>query len=1290
MKVTPALVSTPIMTTGVLISNNGNVLQMPIVHSTTTTTSTSLLIMSNNPKNDDTMKNKVIPGKMPIPALKSKKVLKKKITAKKMKLKSKIEKPAKKVKTKTKEKKMEKNKTVPDSGEPETKKTKIEENLVIPNSEESTKLCNSKIPEPLNLNPTDLANDIFESYQAVTENETNHESLSPTAAYLMTFPLVAPPGGKNAENSIQDENETVNLIQNNGVIEKNKNINTEDRDLSENANLILDNFSSFFANSLYPNPIDPEIATASIVAPPLKSLPDSVISFVPDNDCRFQKIVPTSSYQSIDTMIDTKSTPIANYHRPYTTYSSASSVTTTNVSSTKVTVTTNSSTAGAGIFSQSYDSMRSQNVAEPNFTFSLCSKSTPTYTDNFNNLNLPRTTETTIKPIAEFTFSLSNTTNTQSARTTMQAYYPSTSINSNSSYNFLPTTMSAPVTSTPATIPAITTSTSIPNYFANNNFSKVSTSVFDYNNLNPFDASHTFKNQSATNFTFSLTTSTSKTQPKYTTSKSNYEEQGKVAKKLPVVATTSEASANANKLPFSTITSTTKQQFPQYIPNSKYYATDTTITNYPKYQPASNMVQKTTTKTKSIQNPHNNSIQSAQLSHHQQQQPVQQQQQFSSKYDINWMTSSDFKPTTSDFSSILPPIDFTQNLCSSIATPCCAISTITSTTATSITTNNTYYPNFDLNRKSDIFFAHPPGEENLPWSPNKLSNILDTPHLSSTNHYFPATLQHLEGDLALHTNVVPPPASSLIGTNGKKCDLNKIWNQNIFNRDSTTNTSKKTNKASTTPATTAETVTNTTTLTNNTNFLSVRQLVESNEKNYSHNTTKMISNDKHFNETKTMKTKESPKKSSISVSSNLFTHNIVNEPANQPNTHGPTGIPNIYSAESLIGNTSTKKNDKPYNSDGYNYLAPTVTDSTSVISAVPNIFSNLDFVNDQTYSSNYPSSTRYNNQNYVTSFVDNNTSSSYPSYHSATNQLNPTFPPPLPPPLSSSSSVNVSSHNQNSYQIPSPQSFPKTQNSTNQFYLHTNHDITSFSSSYLQSNETGSNIAHRSKTIQPQKYPQNQAQVQQQLPEQLPIQHTQSAMVQKPRKSTSKSTVPSSATEGISTSINNYHHSHNIQNSSNNLLTYDFPAPVVSPASYFSVPMGINSPSSTLLSTSSALSINNNNGTTDNQHTHQQQSHHHLQQTPYNYHNFNYSTTPMKNATFNGIAPPPPPPLSSTTATSHHTQHSHHSQQNPLQLHPIGNHNSNNQSGSQTLTNFNLSTICPEINNSDKVRQTNW
>uniref|UniRef100_A0A336MFN6 CSON015367 protein n=1 Tax=Culicoides sonorensis TaxID=179676 RepID=A0A336MFN6_CULSO len=297
-----------------------------------------------------------------------------------------------------------------------------------------------------------------------------------------------------------------------------------------------------------------------------------------------------------------------------------------------------------------------------------------------------------------------------------------------------------------------------------------------------------------------------------------------------------------------------------------------------------------------------------------------QQPQMSSRYDVDWMSSSEIKPSTNDF-QLFPSLD------------------------SSSMNQNSYYSssisNFDINRKtSDLYFAHPPGEDNLPWSPSRMSNILDAPHLSG-NQCFSSTLPNLHGDLALNT-------LSSSGSSRPNSIFETPTKNNASNFNSTYSSTSKDMKRSNNSISDSQ----------QNNSFSVRQLVDINQPSK----TNTNNNDKIVN----VKRKSSSSRKEGET-----------ETFNNPIIPYENQKPNIYSAESLINprNSSNSKN-KTWHSD-----AGHLTGTSHELNHNNSLFS-LDQSVDNQY--NYPT-TRYEpkffNQNYVTSFVDNSFSNSTQNFH---------------------------------------------------------------------------------------------------------------------------------------------------------------------------------------------------------------------------------------------------------------------------------------------------------------------
>ncbi|XP_058832227.1 mucin-5AC-like [Topomyia yanbarensis] len=685
VNVTPALLSTPIMATGVLISNNGSVLQMPLVPP-----QSSLLIVSNEDvrskiclkkktdsaksqsrtknaqkakfsiKSIDVISGRIINGKIPIPPLKrtSRTLVKAKKEARKKRRKRKIADPKENDESTAKKRKVDESELLKQSKTEMTDCTpqKTTEELQQKNSAsqavdevQTTEITTTETVMDdqansldMNLDQTDLSSDLFANLQVPdAESGENQGSLSPTAAYLMNFPLVATGGGKIAGSQAYTSGEAE--IPDVETDKKVTSLQTNDN------NLLLDNFSSYFSSSVYGGmesvgPVVSESVTTSTA---------TSTSF-------------STIYQSIDSMLDHKTSRTKN-----------TSDCRFNTTPFTFTLTPSSTTA----------------TTQASFDYRHCSTSSYYYP----------TSVTTAKPIdeygllkppivSEFTFSLTSTT--PSAPKTVQSQYTNSTIYSS--------TMTTPSYSTYGYQSKNTNKAA--SYTANY---IPETSKSDTKTPKKYDFLETEK--PATSFTFCLT-STTKTLPKYTQSS---------------VATPSVACAIQSAI--TTISSYSK------VEDCLYKTAKPTTHGHQPY--------KTPSKQKLV---HSYPIVSSSHTTYQSQSSSYQQ----SKYDVNWMASQDPKPTPSqDYSQLLPVLDFNSTPSHSYQTT-----------------------NIDLSRKSDIFFAHPTGEENLvTWSPNKLTNILN----DTTSSYYPPTtvsLPNLNGDLALNsiTSNCQQPATAKSSAQNRK------------------------------------------------------------------------------------------------------------------------------------------------------------------------------------------------------------------------------------------------------------------------------------------------------------------------------------------------------------------------------------------------------------------------------------------------------------------------------------------------------------------------------------------
>ncbi|XP_058461008.1 mucin-5AC-like [Malaya genurostris] len=499
VNVTPTLLSTPIMATGVLISNNGSVLQMPLVPP-----QSSLLIVSNEDvrfkiclkkksdsaksqskakhlqnskfsiKSIDVIPGRIINGKIPIPPLKRacrtlvklrkeprKKRRKRKITDtkereelndKKMKLES---------GTQTKEEKVANCTQQEVTEESQPIVTSISENVRLQTAAQLT-ASETTIEEganslDMNLDQTDLSNDLFANLQVPdADSGENQGSLSPTAAYLMNFPLVAS-GGKIAGNQTfaPGDGEISDVVENDKKVTP---LQTNDN------NLLLDNFSSYFSSSVYGGldgvvPVVSEpVTTAAVTSTNFSTIYQSIDSMLEHktsctkntSDCRYNAtsftftLTPTSSTVTTQSSFDYRHSSTSNYYYPTT-------VTTTKpideygllkpaiVSEFTFSLTSTTSSAPKTMQSQyTNSSIHSSTMTTPSYsTYDYQSKianKAASYTANY----IPETPKPDMKtpkkydfleaekPATSFTFSLTSTTKTLPKYTQSSIATPST------------------------------------------------------------------------------------------------------------------------------------------------------------------------------------------------------------------------------------------------------------------------------------------------------------------------------------------------------------------------------------------------------------------------------------------------------------------------------------------------------------------------------------------------------------------------------------------------------------------------------------------------------------------------------------------------------------------------------------------------------------------------------------------------------------------------------------------------------------------------------------------------
>ncbi|XP_055708155.1 uncharacterized protein LOC129804649 [Phlebotomus papatasi] len=635
-------------------------------------------------------------GKLPIPALRSNFIVKKKkrIVRRRLRVKDKVQ-PTSKV-----EKVVEKRKSQEKSEEVKKKKPKIEEgveknlgksdeiknveekreepkNKVI-ESEKVDKPVNEIIPEPQEisapLSHSDLSNDIFASLQ-VPSGGSNPGCLSPTAAFLMTFPVVSSAGGgKNPETTLSEDSPS-NAGNSGSQVEGSK----EDQEV-ENNNALLDNLSSFFGGytGLYP--------TEALEKTPQKNSAEklSTDTSLTSNPIRIRTDMGAIPQKPMDTQIS------LSFAETFSTFDYGLP----NNCSSKINSTVFPSYSAMPLLPEMAPS--AVNATKSEFTFSL-TKTTSTApctsykADSlYNPFSLPTTSSNnSVPPAMDANLGLSIPLNISS---TIYPNVPDDGGNkAQGSFTF-----------------SLTNTTSAPSYYAKSSTNlNISFPNDSYNTYNPFSFNDPVGikqvNDTSTNFSFCLTSSSSKTAPIYT-------------------STSTYNTLNPFSIDATLQTSNYRQQNFDSQKNYQFYLNQGQKPPCQKAQSNNKHQQKEATRLQNVQQ--------------QQKSPGKKAQNQQSKYhNVNWMTNSDYQVKSNDF-PIPPPLDFTH-------------------TPNHASTNFSYPPppppalgSIDLKSKSDVFFAHPP-EENFSWSPNKLSNVLEPPTLH--NFMSQTALPTLHGDLALST-----------------------------------------------------------------------------------------------------------------------------------------------------------------------------------------------------------------------------------------------------------------------------------------------------------------------------------------------------------------------------------------------------------------------------------------------------------------------------------------------------------------------------------------------------------
>uniref|UniRef100_A0A182FW55 Uncharacterized protein n=1 Tax=Anopheles albimanus TaxID=7167 RepID=A0A182FW55_ANOAL len=556
VSVTPALQPTPIMTTSVLITNNGRLLQMPLV-----TPPASLLIVGNEDvraklnlrkrshcsvpgavkgrppkvgrftiKSIDVIPGRIVNGKIPIAPLPRpvKRPIVSEPTAASRVGASKLHKRLRHNSTKKAKKGKPGAKSGPDPAADENKKGNVEQTPLVNGSSDAPQSIeqdralgdqthaindtpaeqghqrrlegplkdSQKEPTELGLSHAELEEDLFANLHAMpsdpdSDRDANGDTpLSPTAAYLLNFPLVAG-GGKAAGNHLaepcDDESHECSPGQaaNTRTVEQEivKKSDIPYNDPTGNG-VMTENYGSFFNY----NPMDTASGDGGSVP--------TTTSGSSTNTNRDPGGLNTSyatNYQSIDTMLEHRSV------LPNVTVTTTQSETvatdnsTISSSASTFTFTLTSTTTSTPVTTQSHST-----AANHFYTPSKVSVVTDGSLDSPANRKPPPVT-----PI-EFTFSL--TTTTAAPPRTVQSQYTNSTI--------LATTMTTPSYDTYGYYHKTSTKTS--------SYSSTFNAILDplLANCGNVNGDNITTEKPATSFTFCLT-STTKTQPSYAQSASS-------------------------------------------------------------------------------------------------------------------------------------------------------------------------------------------------------------------------------------------------------------------------------------------------------------------------------------------------------------------------------------------------------------------------------------------------------------------------------------------------------------------------------------------------------------------------------------------------------------------------------------------------------------------------------------------------------------------------------------------------------------------------------------------------
>ncbi|XP_049538894.1 mucin-5AC-like [Anopheles darlingi] len=786
VSVTPALQPAPIMTTSVLITNNGRLLQMPLV-----TPPASLLIVGNEDvraklnlrkrshssatggvkgrppkmgrftiKSIDVIPGRIVNGKIPIAPLprpvkrpivnepttaarvgttKLQKRLRHNSTKKTRKGKTRVKSGSDPAAGDNKKEKLEQTSLVNASSDVLQSNTQVkaltdqnpiatdttsggdqqrglEDTTKVPQREAGTASHADLAHHPtteLGLTHTDLEEDLFANLQAMPSDSDTHRDangdgpLSPTAAYLMNFPLVAG-GGKAAGNHLtepcDDENDECSPggqpTNTRTVEQENAKKSSDSYNDSTGNGVMADNYASFFNY----NPMD--VATGEAGSVPITTISSSSNT---NRDSGGLTTNYATNYQSIDTMLE---------HRPVLpnlvgTTSQSETVppdtSSTSSSATTFTFTLTSTTTSTPVTTQPHST-----AANHFYTPSKASVVADGSTNCPVNRKPPPVT-----PI-EFTFSL--TTTTAAPPRTVQSQYTNSTI--------LATTMTTPSYDTYGYYHKTPTKSS--------SYSSTFNAILDplLTNCGNTNGDNISTEKPATSFTFCLT-STTKTQPSYTQSASSIATAQPTQifseSNVPKVSVRQQQSVggalSSHKMKDGTSVRSTNDNYEsdfhlqQTQQHQSKYDVSWMAEGRQEYKSSDHVSIVTQSHTTSYN----------QYNHLQQHQPQSQQNQQQQQYSQQSQQQIGYEYTSQLINS---SIDYA----------------IPSATGYGANFELNHPHNQNPNRKSDIFFAHPVGDEGVATG---LAGTWSSPSKLHDNSYFvpPVTLPVVSnGGIELNTS----------------------------------------------------------------------------------------------------------------------------------------------------------------------------------------------------------------------------------------------------------------------------------------------------------------------------------------------------------------------------------------------------------------------------------------------------------------------------------------------------------------------------------------------------------